>query len=55
MIVEIRETDKNTIKNGVQIIYYKSPLATAIVGHKTGDIIKLGNLDNFVEILEILK
>lgn len=55
MTVVIKETekDKNEIKNGVQNLYYKSPLAIALIGHKVGDIIKIGNLDNFVEILEI--
>ena len=47
------EKDKNEIKNGVQNIYCKSPLAIALIGHTIGDIVKIGNLDNFVEILEI--
>lgn len=47
------EKDKNEIKNGVQHIFCKSPLAVALMGHTIGDIVKIGNLDNFVEILEI--
>ena len=52
LIVET-EKDKNEIKNGLQNIYCKSPLAVALIGHTIGDIVKIGNLDNFVEILEI--
>ena len=55
MTVLIMETekDKNEIKNGVQNIYCKSPLAISLIGQTIGDIVKIGNLDNFVEILEI--
>ena len=55
MTVLIMETEKdnNKIKNGVQNIYCKSPLAISLIGHTIGDIVKIGNLDNFVEILEI--
>jgi transcription elongation GreA/GreB family factor len=53
MTVMIIEKDKNEIKNGVQNIYCKSPLAISLIGHTIGDIVKIGNLDNFVEILEI--
>ena len=47
------ENEKNEIKNGIQNIFYKSPLAVSLIGHTIGDIVKIGNLDNFVEILEI--
>jgi superfamily I DNA and/or RNA helicase/very-short-patch-repair endonuclease/transcription elongation GreA/GreB family factor len=47
------EKDKNEVKNGVQNIYCKSPLAISLIGHTIGEIVKIGNLDNFVEILEI--
>lgn len=55
MTVLIMETekDKNEIKNGIQNIYCKSPLAISLIGQTIGDIVKIGNLDNFVEILEI--
>lgn len=55
MTVLIMETekDKNQINNGVQNIYCKSPLGISLIGHIIGDIVKIGNLDNFVEILEI--
>ena len=52
--VHIVETaNKNELSNGIQKISLKSPLATSILGHSVGDIVKVGNLDNFVEIIEI--
>jgi superfamily I DNA and/or RNA helicase/very-short-patch-repair endonuclease/KaiC/GvpD/RAD55 family RecA-like ATPase len=47
------EKNKNQIIDGIQNIYCKSPLAISIIGHTIGDIMRIGNLDNFVEILEI--
>lgn len=47
------ENNKNDKSNGVQKIYYKSPLAQSLLGQTVGDIVKIGNLDNFVEILKI--
>jgi superfamily I DNA and/or RNA helicase/very-short-patch-repair endonuclease len=40
--------------NGIQKIHYKSPLAESLLGHTVGDIVKVGNLDNYVEILDIV-
>ena len=52
--VQIVSTENNKADNsGVQKIYYKSPLAVSLIGHYIGDIVKIGNLDNFVEILKI--
>ena len=52
--VHIVETaNKNELSNGIQKISLKSPLATSILGHTAGDIVKVGNLDNFVEIIEV--
>lgn len=52
--VHIVETaNKNELSNGIQKISMKSPLAVSILGHTVGDIVKVGNLDNYVEILEI--
>lgn len=52
--VHIVETaNKNETTNGIQKISLKSPLATSILGHTVGDIVKVGNLDNFVEIIEV--
>ncbi len=47
------ENNKNDNSNGVQKVYYKSPLAGSLLGHTVGDIVKIGNLDNFVEIIKI--
>lgn len=47
------EYNRNEIVNGVQKIYYKSPLANSLLGHTLGDIVKIGNLDNYVEITKI--
>ncbi len=38
---------------GTQKIHFKSPLAESLLGHAVGDIVKVGNLDNYVEILHI--
>ncbi|MCK9421837.1 MAG: AAA domain-containing protein [Bacteroidales bacterium] len=53
--IQIVESTNNKIEsiNGVQKINIKSPLATSILGHTIGDIVKVGNLDNYVEILEV--
>ncbi len=52
--VHIVETaNKNELSNGIQKISLKSPLASSILGHTVGDIVKVGNLDNFVEIIEV--
>lgn len=47
------ENNKNDNSSGVQKVYYKSPLAVSLLGHTVGDIVKIGNLDNFVEIIKI--
>jgi transcription elongation GreA/GreB family factor len=49
----VESADKNELSNSIQKISMKSPLATSILGHTVGDIVKVGNLDNFVEIIEI--
>jgi transcription elongation GreA/GreB family factor/very-short-patch-repair endonuclease len=52
--VQLVETENNKTDNsGVQKIYYKSPLAVSLQGHTIGDIVKVGDLDNFVEIIKI--
>ena len=55
IIVQLVETTNNKLgtSEGVQKINIKSPLATSILGHSIGDIVKVGNLDNYVEILEV--
>jgi transcription elongation GreA/GreB family factor len=47
------ENNKPNIINGIQKIYHKSPLAVSLLGCKVGDIVRIGNLDNFVEVLKI--
>jgi superfamily I DNA and/or RNA helicase/transcription elongation GreA/GreB family factor/very-short-patch-repair endonuclease len=48
------ENNKNDKLDGIQKVYYKSPLAHSLLGQTVGDIVKIGNLDNFVEILKII-
>ena len=47
------ENTKNEVVTGIQKIYYKTPLANSLIGHIKGDIVKIGRLDNFVEIINI--
>ncbi len=53
--VHIVNSNPNNFETTSEIkkIYFKSPLALSIIGHSVGDIVKVGNLDNFVEIIEI--
>jgi transcription elongation GreA/GreB family factor len=50
----VESTNKYELSNGVQKINVKSPLAVSILGNSVGDIVKVGNLDNFVEIVEVI-
>jgi len=56
--IKVQIVDKdiiNAIKsNGAQIINAKSPLAIALIGKKVGETVRVGDLDNYVEILEII-
>jgi transcription elongation GreA/GreB family factor len=47
------ENNLNELNKGLQKIYFRSALAISLCGHSVGDIVKVGNLDNFVEIIEI--
>ncbi len=49
----VEKANKNELSNGIQKISFKSPLATSILGHTVGDIVKVGDLDNYVEIIEV--
>lgn len=55
IIVQIVDTEnnKNEKVDGIQKVYYKSALAHSLLGHSVGDIVKIGNLDNYVEIINI--
>ena len=52
-IVE-KEINKSEKANGIQKVSIKSPLAVALIGKGIGETAKVGNLDNYVEILEII-
>jgi superfamily I DNA and/or RNA helicase/transcription elongation GreA/GreB family factor/very-short-patch-repair endonuclease len=47
------QTPQTEIIDGVQRIYNKAPLAYSILGKFRGDQVKIGNTDNYVQILEI--
>lgn len=52
--VHIVSTENNKpTSNGIHKIYEKSPLAVSLIGHTIGDIVKIGSLDNFIEIIKI--
>lgn len=56
LFVQLTDTSSNKLKasNGIQKIYNKSPLAVSIIGKSVGETVKVGQLDNYVEILEIV-
>lgn len=45
---------QNVIQNGIQKINQKSPLGVSLIGKCVGETVKVGNLDNYVEIMEIV-
>jgi very-short-patch-repair endonuclease len=52
--VQLVTTENNKVDGSdFQKIYYKSALAIAITGHIVGEIVKVGSLDNFVEIVKV--
>lgn len=50
-----QETAKTGIVNGVHIVNIKNPIGVALKGKSVGDTVKIGDLDKYVRILEILK
>ena len=55
LTIQIVSTENNKYEKsaGFQKIFYKSPLAHSLLGQTVGNIVKIGNLDNYVEILKI--
>ena len=55
--VVISDTIKSKLEtqDGIIKIKVSSPLAVSILSHSMGDIIKVGDLDNYVEIMGIVK
>lgn len=55
LTVQLAETASNKaeMSNGIQKINNKSPLAVSIIGKSVGETVKVGNLDNYVEIIAI--
>ena len=52
----VEQTLNKPVKsNGIQKINIKSPLGLALIGKSVGDTVKIGNLDKYVQILEIIK
>lgn len=51
-IVEI--VKQNNLSDGFQQVSLDSTLSKSILGHTVGDIVKVGGLDNFIEIIEVL-
>lgn len=52
----VEQTSNSPIKsNGIQKINIKSPLGVALKGKSVGDTVKIGNLDKYIRILEIVK
>ncbi|BDB55096.1 hypothetical protein GENT5_14010 [Flavobacterium ammoniigenes] len=49
------ESKKNEVINGIQNVFFKSPLAVSLINKLEGEIVKVGNLDNYVEIIEVIK
>jgi superfamily I DNA and/or RNA helicase/very-short-patch-repair endonuclease len=47
-------TSKSVKSNGVQRINVKSPLGVALQGKSVGDTVKIGDLEKFIRILEIV-
>ncbi len=57
-IINIFITDLqiNSLKivNGIQYVNVNTPLAKSLISHSVGDNVKIGKLDNYVDILEIV-
>jgi transcription elongation GreA/GreB family factor len=58
MFVKIKivaaENNKGKLVNGIQKVSYKSSVAVSLMGKPVGKTVKVGSLDNYVEIIEII-
>ena len=56
IMVELVETGavQPVTSNGIMKINIKTPLGQALLGKQSGETVKIGKLDNYVEILEVL-
>lgn len=48
-----KESNKAEKSNGIQKVSFKSALGVALMGKSVGETVKVGNLDNYVEIIDI--
>jgi len=48
------ENNKRVAINGIQKVSLKSSVAVSLMGKTVGKTVKVGNLDNYVEIIEII-
>ena len=53
ILISDNQLAKNEVVNGIQKINSKSPLALSLNKKHKGEIVKIGNLDNYVEILDV--
>lgn len=47
------ENNKGKLVNGIQKVSHKSLIAVSLMGKSVGNTVKVGSLDNYVEIIEI--
>ena len=52
-LVETRAVQPIT-SNGLMKINVKTPLGQALIGKTSGETVKIGKLENYVEILEVI-
>lgn len=57
-LIKIQLVDSDTQRlemiNGIQKINIRSPLAKSLIGKEVGEVTQVGNLDNYVEVMEIM-
>lgn len=50
-----QKTNKPKIVNGIQQVDIMTPLGLALKGKSVGDTVKIGNLDKYVKVLDLIK